>query len=160
MFTMLDSLCRISELCGLKVDDVNVEERTLRVTGKGDKQRSIPIGQRTAGLIARYVAKYRPRTGAANLFLTRSGRAMTKNKVEKIMRAHGKQAGIKGVRVSPHTLRHTGSVMFVRNGGGAFSLQRILGHTSLEMTRTYCNLADTDVREAHRRSSPGDRLEL
>jgi len=160
MFAMLDSLCRISELVGLKLDDINLEDRTMRVTGKGDKQRLIPIGNRTAGLLARYVSKYRPRDRAPNLFLTRSGRPMTKNKVEKIMRAYGKQAGIKGVRCSPHTLRHTGSVIFLKNGANAFSLQRILGHTSLEMTRIYCALSDADVREAHKRFSPGDRLDL
>lgn len=157
---LLDSCCRLSELVGLKLDDLDLENRTLRVTGKGDKQRLIPIGSRVAGLLARYIAKYRPKAGAANLFLTRLGKPLTPNKVEKNVRAYGQQAGIKGVRLSPHTLRHTGSVLFVKNGGGAFALQRILGHTSLEMTRVYCNLADADVRQAHRTASPGDRLEL
>lgn len=158
MLLLLDSCIRLSELTNLQIDDVNIEERFFKVTGKGDKQRIVPVGGVVAGVLARYIMKYRPKGGSPNVFLSHSGRPLTGNNIERIIRAYGKKAGIKGVRLSPHTFRHSGAVQFLRNGGDSFALQRILGHSSLEMTRKYCQLSSTDVREAHRKFSPVDRL--
>ncbi|OGN91986.1 MAG: hypothetical protein A2Z75_05315 [Chloroflexi bacterium RBG_13_50_10] len=77
-----------------------------------------------------------------------------------MMARRGQQSGIAGVRCSPHTLRHTAAISFLRNGGNAFSLQRLLGHSSLEMTRHYCEVADVDVKNAHMTASPVDNLAL
>ena len=85
---------------------------------------------------------------------------MNKDRVERIISDYGRKAGITGVRVSPHTFRHTAAVSFLRNGGDAFSLQRLLGHSSLDMTRHYCQLADVDVKRAHITASAVDNLEL
>ncbi len=73
---------------------------------------------------------------------------------------YGKKAGITGVRVSPHTFRHTMAVTFLRNGGDVFILQRILGRSQLEAVRGYVNLAQPDISRVHRRNSPVDNLEL
>ena len=67
---------------------------------------------------------------------------------------YGKRAGIEGVRVSPHTLRHTFAVFYIRNGGGSFSLQELLGHSTLEMTRRYVHLAQRALAEQHKKFSP------
>jgi integrase/recombinase XerD len=80
--------------------------------------------------------------------------------VEKIMAYYGRKARLSGVRCSPHTLRHIAAVKFLRNGGDVFSLQKMLGHASLEMTRRYCELADIDVKHAHTAASPVDNLAL
>ena len=85
---------------------------------------------------------------------------MTKGRIEIIMKKYSERAGITGIRCSPHTLRHTAAVRFLRNGGDVFSLQRMLGHSSLEMTRHYCELADVDVKRAHLTASPVDSLDL
>ena len=110
----------------------------LKVMGKGNKERLIPVGKHVQRLLWRYINQYRPKSASGNadlLFLTREGRPLTKDRVEKLMARYGRRAAIGGVRCSPHTLRHTAAVTFLRNGGDVFSLQRMLGHASLEMTR-------------------------
>ncbi|MBI4371428.1 MAG: tyrosine-type recombinase/integrase [Elusimicrobia bacterium] len=83
---------------------------------------------------------------------------MHRSDARKIVAGYGRQAGIEGVRVSPHTLRHTFAVLYVRSGGDSFSLQEILGHSTLEMTRRYVHLARRDVAEQHKKFSPMEFL--
>lgn len=87
-------------------------------------------------------------------------RPLTKNRVDSIMKHYGKMAGLTGIRRSPHTLRHTFAISYLRNDGDVFSLQKILGHSSLEMTRRYCELANVDITKAHAIASPVDNLTL
>jgi integrase/recombinase XerD len=161
VLTLLDTGMRVSELCHLKLDNVWLEEGMLKVLGKGNKERLIPMGKQVQRCLWRYISRFRPEPLAASgnvIFLTQDGKPLTKDRVEKIMARYGRKAGLKGVRCSPHTLRHTAAVKFLRNGGDVFSLQRMLGHASLEMTRRYCELADTDVKRAHMTASPVDNL--
>ena len=161
ILTLLDTGLRVSELCGLELDNLWLEDGMLKVLGKGNKERLIPIGKQVQRLLWRYINRCRPEPAGANrdfLFLTREGRPLTKDRVEKIIGYYGRKAELKGVRCSPHTLRHTAAVKFLRNGGDVFSLQRMLGHASLEMTRRYCELADIDVKRAHMTASPVDNL--
>jgi len=163
ILTLLDTGLRVSELCGLKLDNLWLEDGVLKVLGKGNKERLIPIGKQVQRLLWRYINRYRPEPAGANrdfLFLTREGKPLTKDRMEKIMNYYGRKAGLKGVRCSPHTLRHSAAVRFLRNGGDVFSLQRMLGHASLEMTKRYCELADIDVKRAHRAASPVDNLDI
>jgi site-specific recombinase XerD len=161
--TLLDTGLRVSELCGLKLRNLWLEDGVLKVLGKGNKERLIPIGKKVQRLLWRYISLYRPEPVGADgdfLFLTRQGGPLSKDSVGHIMAGYGQKAGLKGVRCSPHTLRHTAAVKFLRNGGNVFSLQRLLGHASLEMTRRYCELADTDVKQDHMMASPVDNLNL
>jgi integrase/recombinase XerD len=161
IMTLLDTGMRVSELCTLKLDNVWLEDGMLKVLGKGNKERLIPMGKQVQRLLWRYISRYRPKPASPSidlLFLTRDGRPLTKDRVEKTMTYYGKKAEISGVRCSPHTLRHTAAVKFLRNRGDVFSLQRMLGHASLEMTRRYCELADIDVKKAHITASPVDNF--
>ena len=163
MLLLLDTGLRVNELIGLKIDDVWLEEGIIKVLGKGSKERLVPIGKQIRKLLWRYISQYRPepaRPNLANLFLTWDGRPLSKNRVDSIMKHYGKMAGLTGIRCSPHTLRHTFAISYLRNGGDVFSLQKILGHSSLEMTRRYCELADVDIKKAHAIASPVDNLKV
>lgn len=93
-----------------------------------------------------------------SLFVTVYGVGVDRYRVRDIIIERGKQAKVGGVRCSPHTFRHTCAVMYLRNGGDVFSLQKLLGHTDLTMTRRYAELSENDVCEKHRKFSPGDAL--
>ncbi len=159
----LDTACRLTEITNLKLSDVNLIERCLKIVGKGQKERIVPIGVTTQKLLWKYMNVHRPEPALPrfdHVFLTRGGRPMTKTRVEAMMKGYGRKAGISGVRCSPHTIRHTSCVMWVKNGGDLFSLQRITGHSSLEVLRGYVNLAQGDILAAHQRYSAVDNLDL
>ena len=161
--TLLDTALRVTELTNLQLEHLRIDEGVLKVMGKGGKERLIPIGKAVQRLLWRYIHNYRPEPSLPNrdyLFLTADGRQLTKGRIQKRIALYGKRASLIGVRCSPHTLRHTGAVNFLRNGGDVFSLQRLLGHSTLSMTRHYCELADIDVKRAHTIASPVDNLGL
>ena len=163
LLTLLDTGLRVSELTNLRLQDVNLEGRLLKVWGKGAKERLVPIGARVQKALWKYVTFYRPEPATPRYdraFLTRHGRPLTKDRVEAIVERYGRKVGITGVRVSPHTFRHTFAVMFLRNGGNVFSLQRIMGHSTLDVLRIYVNMAQADIQEAHRRYSPADNMDF
>lgn len=163
ILTLLDTGIRCSELTGLRLTDVNLESRLLKVWGKGSKERMVPIGAKVQKALWKYLSLYRPEPIIPRydqVLLTRDGHPLTKDRLESIVERYGKKAGITGVRVSPHTFRHTMAVIFLRNGGDVFSLQRILGHSQLEVLRGYINLAQSDISRVHQRNSPADNLEF
>ena len=93
-----------------------------------------------------------------SLFLSDRGLPLTKSGIQQIIRRYGKKAGISGVRCSPHTFRHSFAKNYLLNGGDIFSLQKILGHSSLASVRVYLNLFAADVKKQHMRFSPVDNL--
>ena len=159
MLTYLDTSARLSELADMTVGDVDFENGYIRVLGKNKRERYLPLGQKVAKALLKYTLNHRPQpTGNDRFWLTRDGRPLTPNRIEKIISTHGKKAGLS--RCYPHKLRHTSSVMYLRNGGDPFTLQKKLGHSSLQMTRHYCNLVDSDVRAAHLKFGVADRLRI
>ena len=163
ILTMLDTGLRVSELIGLRLSDISIEDGIIKVLGKGNKERAIPMGKHVSRCLWHYITFHRAEPQMPKhhdlVFLTRNGRPVSRYAMGNIMVKLGKQAGIEGVRCSPHTLRHTAAISFLRNGGDVFSLQRLLGHSSLEMTRHYCQVADIDVKKAHMMASPVDNLD-
>lgn len=158
ILTLLDCGLRVSELCGLTLDDVSWDEGTLRVMGKGSKERVVPFGEATRQALLSYLARRGELPGRSALFVTCYGDPMNRHEVHRILRDCGTRAGVTGVRCSAHTFRHTCAVMYLRNGGDAFTLQKLLGHSDLAMTRRYCELSQTDALQKHRQCSPGDRF--
>ncbi len=159
LLTLIDTGIRLSELANLKTDDIDYEQNLFRVMGKGLRERFVPFGRRVAKALMKYQLKCRPEAvGTDNFWLRRDGRPLLSKRIEKLVSAYGKKAGLK--RCYAHKLRHTSSVMYLRNGGDVFSLQKKLGHRSLVMTRHYSNLADSDVRAQHLRYGVADRLKI
>jgi len=159
LLTFIDTGIRLSELAGLKTDDIDYEQNLFRVMGKGQRERFVPFGRRVAKALMRYQMKCRPEPMGTDYFWLRwDGRPLLPIRIEKLVSSYGKKAGLK--RCYAHKLRHTSSVMYLRNGGDVFSLQKKLGHRSLVMTRHYSNLADSDVRTQHLRYGVADRLKI
>ncbi len=159
MLTLIDTGIRLSELANLKTEDIDYEQNLFRVMGKGQRERFVPFGRRVAKALMKYQLKCRPEPiGTDNFWLRRDGQPLLPKRIEKLISAYGKKAGLK--RCYAHKLRHTSSVMYLRNGGDVFSLQKKLGHRSLVMTRHYSNLADSDVRAQHLRYGVADRLKI
>ena len=158
----LDTGMRLGELIGLKQNDVDLRNRTLKVFGKGAKERRLPIGKRLLAALWKYqLYRPQPATGLINnFFLTRDGWPLTKNRLETIIKNLGRKACLQGVRCSPHTFRHTFCIQFLRNGANLFTLQQMTGHSSLEVLRGYVALAESDLKVAHQKFSPVDNLNL
>lgn len=158
MVLVLDTGLRVSEVTSLRRDQVDFHAGVLRVMGKGAKEREVPFGVTAKQALWSYIARRGEIPGQDLLFVNRYGGKLCRYWVEKSLRNLGRAVGIEGVRVSPHTLRHTFATQYIKNGGDAFSLQKILGHSTLDMVRVYVGLADTDVAQLHRRFSPMDRI--
>jgi integrase/recombinase XerD len=155
LLVFVDCGLRVSELCALRLEDVDFAERTMRVMGKGAKERLVPFGQATRQALTEYMV-YRGELPTPTLFVGVYGQPMQARQVHNLLGKCGQRAGVSGVY--PHRLRHTAALLFLRGGGDAFSLQKLLGHTDLTMTRRYCALADADLQAKHRLASPGDRF--
>jgi site-specific recombinase XerD len=153
----LDTGLRLSELVGAQVDDLHLADGWLKVYGKGDKERIVPFGSRTTKVLDRYVGFFRPDPAETEaLFVNQDGSAITQNTGKQFFDRLRVRARLP--RLHPHLLRHTFATNYLLAGGDVFSLQAILGHTTLEMTRRYVNLASSQVAVQHRKFSPMDRL--
>ncbi|MDR3709746.1 MAG: tyrosine-type recombinase/integrase [Capsulimonadaceae bacterium] len=160
---MLDTGIREAELASLKIRDANLNEYDIRVHGKGDKFRIVPIGRTCRRALRAYLFdRGEDLDPEAALFEAQrglnSGGHLTCSGVYQMVRDLGEKARVKGVRCSPHTFRHTFAINFLRGGGNELSLQKILGHTKSSMTAKYVLLARADIRVQHRKASPADRL--
>jgi integrase/recombinase XerD len=163
ILVLLDTGVRLAELVGLDIESLDLGRSCFVVTGKGNKERIIPFGVGVRRALWRYITRFRPEptvTQGNQLFLTGVGFPLRASSVQTMVYRLGTIAAISGVRCSPHTFRHTFAKQYLMNGGDAFSLQRILGHNSLEMVRNYVNLASEDVSVQHRKYSPVDNIKL
>ena len=154
---LLDTGLRLAELLQLRVGDLR-PDGTVRVMGKGSKERIVPVGATARRAVVRYVAGRgaAARPGDALIVGARGG-PIERRILQMAIADLGRRAGV-GTRCSPHTFRHTFARSFLVNGGDVFSLQQILGHTTLDMVRRYVSLTEADLVARHRVASPADRL--
>jgi site-specific recombinase XerD len=162
LLLLLDTGVRVSELVHIDLDDVNLEEGSIRIRiSKGNRERIVPIGSLVQKALWKYINSGRPKPltqQITRLFLSDKGLPLTRSGIQQLLRRYGKRAGITSTRVSPHTFRHTFARNYLLNGGDIFSLQKILGHSSLASVRVYLNLFAADVKKQHLRFSPVDTL--
>jgi integrase/recombinase XerD len=156
---LLDTGIRASELCDLKIEDLDNRNHRIYVRrGKGMKERKLPFSPRTGQMIWRYVASREDTQPGDPLFASKLDRSMTRTKLAEMFNKIGKRAGVDNVH--PHRFRHTFAIQYLRNGGNAYTLQAMLGHSTLEMVKHYLRIAEVDVDSAHRRASPVDNWRL
>ena len=161
LLILLDTGVRISELLNLQMKDVYLEGGFFIVRGKGSKERIIPLGQSSRRALVEYTRKYRidpSLPNADHVFLTMAGYPMKPDYFYKIMAQACHAAGIQGKRLGPHTCRHTFARNFLLNGGDLLTLQRILGHSSLEVVKLYVHLDTNDLLAQQWKFSPMDNL--
>ena len=142
-------------------EEVRIQEGYVRVLSKGNKERIAPIGVHCQRILMRYRDHFRPEPEApsiANFFLALDGHTLSVNAVQLVIARLGKRAGVP--RLHPHLLRHTFATRYLINGGDMFTLQRILGHTTLAMVNHYVQLASSHVMVQYRRFSPMDAMGL
>ena len=160
IWTLLDCGLRASELCGLTLDNAHLEEGYLKVLGKGNKERLVPIGNSCRSALLRWRDRFRVEFEVVErpfLFLGATGRAMTAASLEKVVKRVGVNAGVP--RVHCHLLRHTFATNYlVRAIGDPLRLQQILGHTSLEMVRRYVAVANIQSSLLEARGSAMDLI--
>ncbi|MBN1658284.1 MAG: tyrosine-type recombinase/integrase [Anaerolineae bacterium] len=149
---LLDTGVRASELCYLRIADLDLTNRRATVLGKGDKKRTVSFCAQTAEAVWRYLASRDEKVPRSPVFVTRTGRGLDRNYLRQMLQRIGERAGVHDVTV--HRFRHTFAIQFLRNHPNVFALKEMLGHETLLMVNRYLEIAQADVEAAHREASP------
>ena len=155
---MYSSGLRVSELVGLHLNQVNTNLGLVRLIGKGNKERVIPVGEEALHWLVQYVKKARPglqATGSINdaLFLSSRGSAITRQAFWQNIKKHLLKAGVKTV-FSPHSLRHAFATHLLNHGADLRTVQMLLGHSSLSTTQIYTHIAQSRLQSIHAQHHP------
>jgi len=155
---LADTGLRISEALSVRIGDVDWASGSITVMGKGRRERRVAFGQAAGRMLRLWLQRHGGAAETDPLWVNRFGRRMDRRNFQQRMKQHTRRAGIAAERLSPHALRHFFALSFLRNGGDVMALQKLLGHSSLDMVRNYVNMSDDDALNAHRRASPLDKL--
>lgn len=153
---MLDSGLRLNEVVTLTVDRLHISEGYAVVNGKGNKQRIVPIGYQVRRLLLRYLARRPSFVQTRSVFLRSDLEPVTDDTLRMMFRRLKESSGIPRLRA--HLLRHTFATRYLENGGDLYTLQQILGHTSLEMVKRYVHFTPRKMESTYVKYSPLDRL--
>lgn len=149
---------RVSELVGLSALSVNLRQGVLRVRGKGDKERLVPIGDEAQHWLERYLRDARPglagRRNPQSLFLGKRGQALSRQHFWLTLKRLAARAGIDASRVTPHGLRHSFATHLLNHGADLRALQMLLGHASLSTTQIYTLVAREGLKRLHQAHHP------
>lgn len=161
LWMMFDTGVRASELCGIKRGELDMRLKRVKVFGKGGKERTIYFGLSTMHALWAYLRGFELADAEALFPLElgpHRGQPMTRRALHDIYARLGQEAKIEGVRCSPHTMRHSFAVEFLRAGGNLYTLMEILGHTAIKQTMIYVAIAEADMETAAKSFSPADKL--
>lgn len=159
--TMLELLyatgIRVSELINIEVEDVNLLMGFVKVFGKGNKERIIPLGETVIELLKTYIENVRPqllkKQVTHTLFLNMQGKPLTRQGIWKIIKQTGAKAGIQK-RLTPHTLRHSFATHLLENGADLRAVQEMLGHSDISTTQLYTHVSKTQIRKMYQKYHP------
>lgn len=156
---LIDTGARISEILELKTADVDYDSFLITITGKGDKQRIIPISVEMRKILYAFQTKHRFKVYSDYLFATKEATPITYRNYMRDLLKLCADLGIDGVRISPHGFRHYFAINYLRNGGDLYRLSRILGHSTVSTTQVYLRSMGADViRESHIKFSPLSKI--
>ena len=152
---------RAAEITGLRLENFLREERLLRVLGKGNRERVVPVGEKAVAALDRWLASGRPelvkpKTGG-EVFLGEHGRRLTTARVFQIVRDTAKLAGVKK-KIWPHLLRHSFATHLLSHGADLRAIQEMLGHASLATTQVYTHVDQARLKQIHRQFHPRGRM--
>ncbi len=155
---------RNKELINLEIYDINFEDKTLRVNeGKGRKDRIIPIGKTALKIIQLYLHIERPKVSKHSeeikLLLNEEGFPLKSEEVCKMIKHYVQKAGIKK-HITPHSFRHSFALHLLKHGANIMSIMEMLGHTSLGTTQIYLKLLGRDIKEAHEKHHPREKMKI
>lgn len=160
--TMLELLyatgLRVSELVGLQEHQINLRQGVVRVTGKGQKERLVPMGEVAVDWLRRYLTEARPdlaagQTGTSVLFLTRRKDGMTRQAFWYLIKRYARQVSIRAP-LSPHTLRHAFATHLLNHGADLRAVQMLLGHSNISTTQIYTHVARARLQALHAQHHP------
>lgn len=147
---------RVAELVGLDVPDVVFSNRTVKVTGKGNKQRVMPFGAPAQKAIRRWLDDGRPllvgEQSAAALFLGRQGKRIDQRMVRRVVHECARDAGVPDI--SPHALRHSAATHMLDGGADLREVQELLGHSSLKTTQRYTHVSIEQLKARYGQAFP------
>lgn len=158
MFELLyASGLRVSELCNARLENIDLDEGWIRVTGKGGKTRMVPVGGKARDAIARYLRSERPtlvaaRTGA-EIFLSQRGRKLTPARIWQLVKQYATIAGIE-TNVYPHLMRHSFATHLLSNGADLRIIQELLGHADISTTEIYTHVDQKRLKAVHKNFHP------
>ena len=146
---------RVSELVGLNLSQLRLDVGYVLVSGKGSKERLVPVGEAAEDWIGRYLADVRPRLASGRhekVFVNHRGAPLTRQGLWKILRGHGAAAGI--AELSPHVLRHSFATHLLEHGADLRAVQAMLGHADISTTEIYTHIHETRLRQLYERFHP------
>ncbi len=150
--------CRVSELVGLDLTDLDLEDGLARVIGKGDRERSVPIGGQAVAAVRSWLAdrlELAPRSDA--VFTNLRGGRLSRQAVFDLVRIHAARAGLEPARVSPHVLRHSAATHMIEAGADLRVVQELLGHANVSTTQVYTRVSAHHLREIYLEAHPRSR---
>jgi integrase/recombinase XerD len=148
---------RISELANARLENFDFEQRVVRVTGKGNKTRLVPVGRKACEALAAYLSTERPKLikprSSSEIFLSERGSKLTTARIWQIVKKHARRAGLEK-NIYPHLLRHSFATHLLSNGADLRIIQEMLGHADISTTQVYTHVDQQRLKAVHRQFHP------